>query len=375
MKIAVITCYKDPDYIRAKTLRAALENRAGDDVIVIKNRHRSLLLRVPEIYTRILWLRYKQNPDVYLVTFRGYELLPWVLLLAGSRPVIFDEFINPLEVVAEHRRMKAGSLVGKLMAVWNILGNLYYWLLKHCRFILTDTDSHADYSAGLSRLPRDKYVALPVGADEDLFVPSTTPVARSPFMVFYYGNMLPLHGLEHVIEAARLLKDRPIDFLIAGGGSKAAETVEKAVAGGARITYQRWIPFKDLPTAMQQSNLVLGGPFGKTVQSQLVITGKTYQALAAGVPVLIGKTAVQSGLIDKQNCLIVNQADARAIAEAVDWAAKHPREMTEIAAHGHALYNDEFSVKIIRRRLDRLLNEIAAQPASHGHSGPESAET
>ena len=45
--------------------------------------------------------RRQQKPDVYLLTFRGYEMLPfYALLIAGSQPVVFDEWINPLEVVA-----------------------------------------------------------------------------------------------------------------------------------------------------------------------------------------------------------------------------------------------------------------------------------
>lgn len=353
-RVAVVTCYKQPDYIRAVTLRRALAGLAGVQVIVIKNRHAGVL-RYPETLWRT-WRQARLAPaDAYLLTFRGYELLPWLLRVARGRPVIFDEFINPLEWLAEHGYLALRSLPARLLGRW------YARLLRRCRLVLTDTPEHAEFSAELLGLDRGHLLDLPVAADEVLFTPGwTPPPADQPFTVFYYGNMLPLHGLDYVAEAAEALAGRAeIRFLIVGGGAAARARLEAARALGARIRYLPWVDFEEIPALCRSAGLCLGGPFGDTLQARMVVTGKTYQFLAAGAPVVVGSTQATSVLRDRENCLSVPLADAPALAEAIAWAADHRAELAQIAAKGSATYREHFSVAALgdalRARIAGLL--------------------
>jgi len=141
--------------------------------------------------------------------------------------------------------------------------------------------------------------------------------------------MQPLHGIDTVLAAARILKDKAdIEFLMVGGGKTLARAVQQAVDDGAHIAYRAWIPFDELPATIHASGVSLGGPFGNTPQAQHVITTKTYQILAAGEPVIVGASeATSEYLLDKQNALVVPQADARALARAITWAQAHPGEL------------------------------------------------
>src|SRR5581483_5008721 len=98
--IAVITCYHDPDYVRARTLRAALDRLDDVRLVIVKNRHRGLL-RYPEVIRQVRRLQRQQTIDAYLLTFRGQEILPLMLRLACRTPLIFDEFIVPLAYATE----------------------------------------------------------------------------------------------------------------------------------------------------------------------------------------------------------------------------------------------------------------------------------
>ena len=89
-KLAVVTCQPDPDYVRARTLRAGLAAISDIKVLVLKNRYRGVL-RYLEIAWKLVVIRWKHNPDIYLLTFRGYEILPWLLLLARGKKVIFED--------------------------------------------------------------------------------------------------------------------------------------------------------------------------------------------------------------------------------------------------------------------------------------------
>jgi len=351
--ICIITCYKDPDYVRARTLRAALRADADLEVIIIKNRHKNAL-RYPEVIAKILKVRLTKNPDTYLLTFRGYELLPFFYFLTLGKKRIFDEFINLIEwTVYEHNKIKDKTLAAKLL--WAV----YRFFLKRSTLILTDTQIHADYSAKLMKLPIEKFRAIPVSTDEKVFRPLDLRPNPDRFRAFYYGNMLPLHGLQYVIAAAIALKaNQHISFLFIGGGNETEAMITKAQTEGANIEYKRWVPFDDLPRLAAESNLCLGGPFGNTLQARMVITGKTYQFLAMGVPTLVGEVDETTPFEDGRNCLIVRQADTAAIAAKIEWAYKHNTELAEIGENGRKTYVTHYSSKVVNQKIATLLGDI-----------------
>lgn len=352
-KICIITCYKDPDYVRARTLRAALQANADLEVIIIKNRHKNAL-RYPEVIAKILKVRLTKNPDTYLLTFRGYELLPFFYLLTLGKKRIFDEFINLIEwTVFEHKKIRENTVAAKFL--WGV----YRFFLKRNKLILTDTQVHAEYSAKLMNLPLGKFVAVPVSTDEEVFRPLGLRPDPEGFRVFYYGNMLPLHGLQYVIDAAIMLKaNQQVLFLFIGGGSETELIIEKAKAEGANIEYKKWVPFDDLPRYAAESDICLGGPFGNTLQARMVITGKTYQFLAMGAPTMVGDVDEATPFEDGKNCLLVKQADSSAIATKIEWACNHKEELKKIGQNGRKTYESHYSSKVVNQRVADLLGGI-----------------
>lgn len=353
MKIAIITCYRDPDYIRARALRAALASLENVEILVIKNSHTNAL-RYPEVIWKIITARFKQQPDVYVLTFRGYEMLPVVRLLSLGKPLIYDELINLVEwVVYEHK--KASGLSAK------ILSAIYRIMLQTCTVILADTKSHADVSSGISRVDRQKYVVIPIGTDESIFQykPLTTPNFLAPFRVFFYGAMLPLHGPQYVIKAAEILKSNPnISFLFAGKMSKYQQLIEAAKKAGAHVEYKGWIPFNELPDYITNSAVNVSGPFGNTYQSQFVVNTKVFQFFASGSVALIGVIKEDGGFINHVNCLLVPQGDAEAIAREIQWAYEHQDQLPAIAAAGRLLYDKHYSNKVIAGYLNDMLSKL-----------------
>ena len=334
----VVTCYKQPDYVRAVTLARGMEQSGVfDEVIVIRNTAKGIW-RYAQVFGQLMRVRFSKNPDVYLATFRAYEILPFLLVIAAGKQVIYDEFINPVEwFVYEHNKLGLGFFWAA------VLRPLYRFLGKRVDYILTDTTSHAEYSAGLMNLPLDTYRAIPVSTDEKMFHPLANTATGKPFKVLYIGNMLPLYGVEYVIEAAVLLADNPdIEFTIAGNDAVAAKIID-AKKRGARIHHQGWVQYTDFPDLFRAHDLLMAGPFGKTIQSQFVITGKAYQFLAMGLPVVIGENKESHAFADKQNALIVPPQNAKALQETIKWAANHPNELRKIAANGRKLYEKEYS--------------------------------
>lgn len=351
MKICIITCYGQPDYVRARTLRAAARSIDGVDVIVVKNTHKGIL-RYSEVFLRLLLVRFKLKPDVYLLTFRGYEMLLPVRLLTIGKPLIYDEFIHPVEwAIHEHGKL---SMKSPLVGLFELF---YKALVQSVQLILTDTVSHADLSAELTGIKRAKVEAIPVGADETVFTKGAkTPKSKNKNLtVFYYGNMLPLHGLQYVIQTAEKLRGEPVKFVLIGGDEATSVMVAESQDAGANIEYRKWVEFSELPRLMSEADVCLAGPFGDTYQSQYVITGKAYQYLAMGRPVIVGENKESSVFDNRKNALVVPQADANALAKELRWALGHAGELEKIGQAGQRLYDQKFSNDRLSQRLKSIL--------------------
>ena len=359
MKIAVVTCYHDPDYVRARSLRAAVAAQPGVKCLVIKNKSAGLK-RYIEVLWQMLKVKFKDKPAAFLLTFRGQEILPFALLVAGRTPLWFDEFVVPSAYTKKekHRLTPKVAIMKTLLRLYDPFYNL---CLRRCSAILADTQVHAELGARLARVNLRKYMAVPVGTDETLFKPNDKTKKVEPFQVFYYTtNMQPLHGIPYVLEAAELLKDDTrIRFLLAGGKKPMATAVARAVKNGANIDYRPWIDFNELPKIMRQSGVSLGGPFGGTAQAENVITGKSYQSIACAVPTLVGANpATEAFFSDENNSLIVQQKNAEAIAAKIVWAIEHPTELRHIGEKGRRLYEREFSNEAIARIIAPLINSV-----------------
>lgn len=374
MKLAIITCYNQPDYVRAKTLRAAAETIDDVEVVVIKNM-RTGLLRYFEVLYKLIKARLAENPDVYLLTFRGYEMLLPVRLISLGKRMIYDEFVNPIEwVVLEQRQVeakqKSNRLYAQLVSLMSriIVAVVSSWLFKQVYrslvssvdLILSDTDSHARVSEKILGMNEGKVEGVLVGTDEATFAPqqADSTSVNDIFTVLYYGNMLPLHGLNYVIDAAVQMANDSIKFILVGGNAKVARDVARAIKDGANIEYHSWVEFVKLPELMRKADVCIAGPFGNTFQSQYVITGKTYQYMALGRPTLIGINEEAHNFTDGKNALTVPQANADAITAKLRWAMVHRSELPKIGKAGRKLYDDKFAVPVLAVHLKKILTRV-----------------
>lgn len=352
--VCLVTCYRTPDYVRVKSLEAGL--CANDvDLSIVRNKQRGFL-RYLEVALKLIINRIKVNPDIYFITFRGYEILPLVLLAGIGKKVVFDEFINLVGwMVHEHKILKQNSFAAKSLTY------LYKSMLNRIAKIVLDTRSHAEYSSSLMHLPIEKYHWIPVGTDESVFkCIDSSRKDNDKFRVLYYGTMLPLHGIDFVIESAISLRaQQDIEFLLIGGGKQLRRSIDRAIVQGANIKYQKWVTYEKLPQVIADADICLGGPFGGTTQSQYIVTGKTVQFLRMGKPVIVGKNMESDVFIDKGNALVVDQASSISLTKAITWASQNREEIRKIGLNGMELYENNFSNRVVSRRIAELLDSIS----------------
>ena len=362
MKIAVITCYSDPDHIRAQIIRAAAKAYPGAKVIVIKNQHRGLR-RYKEVVSKLINVRRHQRPDVYVLTFRGQELLPVVLLVAGLKPVIFDEHLVPSAYVAGDQYRRNFSTLLKYRLI-RLSEPLYRVWIRHCRFILSDTNAQAELSARTSHVNFRQYRILPAGTDETSFTPTganKTALSAAPFTVLVHGALLySPSGIDILLAAAELTKaEQSVQFELIGGPKAAAKKIATSVLNGAQISYQPAVAWETWPEALKTASLSIGMPFSPYSATQLAITNDVYQALASALPVLVPDNEATSAIFqDKINALVLPQTDAETLARVIRWAARHRNELVDIGRGGRKLYEREFANEVVIRQFKNLLDEL-----------------
>ena len=368
LKVVYVLAYRATEYIRTQTLLAALRQCPG--VELVETRNRSVGVRRYVETLAALWrITRRSNPDVYLLGFRGHEIFWPVRWMTGRRPLIFDALMSPSAALEQERKAGlAGKIIGPLAH------RLEHRILRRADLVLTDTESHARFFAQQFGVSPRKIVAVPVGAIEvDAPNPASAEGDSSrmdgEFSVLFYGSMLPLHGIDVIVEAAGRVNDLPIRFDFIGGDAKQARRLRQLCRefGVTRYSHRAWVPLEDLVRIeIPRAAVCLGGPFGGTPQARRVITTKTSQALALGGAVIVGAMEDECGFLDRHNCLLVPQADAEALAAALHWAYTHRDELPSIGRRGYALYRERLSQDVITHRLCATLHDLLTG-VSDGH--------
>jgi glycosyltransferase involved in cell wall biosynthesis len=293
------------------------------------------------------------------VGFYGYPLV-WLARKFTRRPILFDAFVLTHDTLVEDRsRLARGSALARLALAVDRSGAR---LADH---ILIDTQTQAALFSHLTGVPAARVSALFVSCNESLFHPAVLPdrLPDGRFHVLCYATFQPLHGMETVVKAAQLLAKEPqIRWRIIGRGQTYAQVLHQATAWGlTNIELQPPLPYNELPGAIAAADLCLGGPFGDTDKARRVITGKTFQFLSMGKPVVVSDTpANRELLIPEESACFVPIADPDALAAAVHALCNDPDRRRRLANGGHARYEACASEAVIGRRLGALIEEMLA---------------
>ncbi|MCI5135041.1 MAG: glycosyltransferase [Candidatus Electrothrix sp. AW2] len=344
--VCYILSYYFPTYVRTHSLLSALKGMENINVSKAVNRNNGIARYVETLY-KLIRIRLRENPDIYILGFRGYELFWPVRLITFGKKLIFDHMMSPYDsLLYEKKRIRPGSVLAKVVHQYEKS------VLTFSDVVLTDTNLHKKYFAELFRLDPEKIFPIHISTDENLFKRSEPRIPDDRFNVFYYGSFLPLHGINVVLEAAEMLNhEESIRFTFIGGGERMKRLFENRGNKAGNIHYKNWVDYHLLPDWINQADLCLGGPFGSTGQACRVITGKTFQFLAMGKPTVIGKIDEPVGFFHRRNCILVEQENGQQLADAILWAHENRRRLNEIGREGYRLYQDQFSNRCIAERL------------------------
>jgi glycosyltransferase involved in cell wall biosynthesis len=187
-----------------------------------------------------------------------------------------------------------------------------------------------------------------VGAEERVFRPPWQPSGDFLFV----GKLIPLHGLETILAAARLVPDLRITIAGRGQLDRLLETRP------GNVEWVDWVDYEALGDAYRRARCALG-IFGTSAKAARVIPNKVFQAVACGTPVITADTpAARELLVESESALLVPPGDSDALAAALRRAAGDDTLLTRIAEGGLRAYREHASEDVLGRRWRTLLEGL-----------------
>lgn len=279
------------------------------------------LCRWLAVYPKLIF-RYLKAPrhDAVVIGYLGQldVIVLWPFAKLRGMPIIWDMFISLYDTVVSDRAMVSP----RHPLAWG----LWAWEWLACRaasIVVIDTLAHARHISGLFGLADTKTDAVYVGAELDQFSWAPDPAQRAegmPIQVLFYGQFIPLHGIETIVRAAGNAQGLPIQWTLVGQGQE-DERIRTLIAEleiGQSLELIPWIPYEELSSRIADADVCLG-IFGVSDKAANVIPNKVFQILAVGSPLVTRDSPAIRELLDDATpgIKLIPPGDPEALVEAI----------------------------------------------------------
>jgi len=296
-----------------------------------------------------------QRADYLYVGFPGHFDMLYVYFLGKilHKKIVF----NPIVVfytgyTEEQALLKKTSLKARILK-WG--ETIIYHMAD---LVLADTPNQREFLINTFKLKESKVVTLPLGADDSLYSYTRLENTSQKLNVTYYGLYSLLHGVQHIIEAARILKDdNNIIFHMVGKGQTFQSNFERAQhLNLTNIHFHHNVPEKDHPGLLQKADVFLGF-LEEHPSIYKVIGNKIYQGLALGKVVITADSPlVRSYFENGVHMMLTPAAQPQELARMLVDLQKNPTKRIQIAEAGHRLFITKFTPRAIAKELLHILN-------------------
>ncbi len=240
------------------------------------------------------------------------------------------------------------------------------FLLDKIQFILPNfiyflTNAQISHFHKRFNFSRKKCKRLFMGADESLFYPrKNKKKSLFPIVVGYWGTYIPFHGVQHIIEAAKLLKeDKNIKFVMIGKGQKYAQAVKlKETYNLENIEILGYLPLEEFFNQICKINISLG-IYGNLPKATWCVTNKVYEAIAMGLPVITRISPANLELFThRKNVFLCKPANPKSLARAISKLAYDKKLREKIGKNSVKLFKKKCSDQILAEELINSLKDV-----------------
>lgn len=302
---------KNRDYIRISQ-EIELLKRYCEQVDIICFADKSYGKRLLKVIRQLLF----QNTgkyDLIYISFMPQMLVPFFSWKWKKKTLITDFFISIYDtLVFDRKKVTENSILAKFLHL------IDQKTVANSDYLVVDTNAHGRYFSDEFHFDKSKIFTLYLHADQSIYFPRETEKEtelKEKFHVLYFGSVLPLQGVEYVLQAAELLKENnDIHFSMIG---PIRDKITKPDI--KTISYFDWLSQKELADKIAQADLCLAGHFSSEIKkAHRTIPGKAYIYEAMKKPMILGDTPANHELFtaDDNHCF-VETGDAKALADKI----------------------------------------------------------
>ncbi len=234
----------------------------------------------------------------------SYDALLFSNLLKGGTNFIFDvadiPYLQPA-YFGDHESTKAESYA---KAQKN-----FYWLVDISKILLFVSSSLVKLLD--LDLKRRKTIIIPNASNPDFFEKTPIPIEKDK-TILYTGGYAPMRGLDILVEAFSLLREKRKDILLRIVSPNIPYELQ---VNGVTIETNKF--YVDMPRVYSESYLC-AVPHKRNPYMEAALPIKLFDAMAAGRPVIVTNCYEMARLVEREKCGLVAEDNAGSLAQAID---------------------------------------------------------
>lgn len=289
---------KNIDYIRNSQEIKLLKERYNK-VRIIYSRSKNYFIRILSVNFKMLFTNRKKF-DIVFIGFLPQLILPCFLKKKNKEQILIIDFFISLydTLVNDRKKVKEKSIFSK------ILKKIDMKTLNRADEIIVDTKESGKYYINELKADASKIKVLYLEANKEIYTENVKPIEKEnkeDFVVLYFGTILPLQGINVILESAKLLKNiENIKFIIIGNIKPQNEF--------ANIKFLPFMKEELLARYIKMADLCLVGHFNNQIEkAKRTIPCKAYICKAMNKKVILGKNKANLEMFstkDKNNYFV-----------------------------------------------------------------------
>jgi len=318
--------------------------------------------------------------NLYINLFSTYFLLisDFVILTAANnnnkylfslakllkKKIITDYYISNYDtLVIDHKKINKESIKAR-----RLYKNERKKLLKSTKIVFLN-ESEANYYTNIVNVNKYDldYKIIPIGKEtREKAKLRFYNQNKEIFTICWWGSYIPLHGLEKIIQAAKILQEKNFKFklYILGNSDKKSKKYKELIEKNnliEQIVLRNDITFyngKLTELLVNNCDLALGN-FGDSKKAKTVIVNKIIDAIAMKIPVLNGESKGPEEFFDFENDIWRTKNTPEAIANEIIKISQTSKEnIKKRVNNSFRIYENNFSINSFNKKYLQVLTEI-----------------
>jgi len=331
----------------------------GIEIVECQAKVRQSLKSIISSHVDLFLKHRKLDYDILIVNRSWWGLEVPLAKIISRKPIVWFLYDSPYDIlVTEMKLFKPNSFKAKFIHF------SHKWSLKLSDVVLKESNVDIEYNAKEFCVDKKKFRHLSLSADEELFPVCTFKEPEEIFTVLYMGLFVPLHGIETIIESAKILsqnKDIIFKFLGDGYEKKSMENLAKKY-NLTNIQFLGFLDVKCLADKIKESDVCLGF-FADRGRADRVVSNKVCQILCSQKPLITRDSEAirDEGLVNEKNCILIPPNNPSKLAEAIILLKNNPELRKKISTSGHSLFQEQFSMEKTSKELFEIINDLLVE--------------